>query len=190
MTLLLAGLIIFFAAHLYSAFRSRSPGQDIKERLGEKPYMGLYSLVSLVGFVLIIIGYGAMRPSSVLYTAPEWGRMLNLTLMPFVLIIFVSSQMPAGYVKKFFKHPMLVSVKLWAILHLLSNGELNSVLLFGAFLVYATIDRIAVKRRADMGAAVAVPTVKWDIIALIVGIGVYIAFVLGLHTILIGVPPV
>lgn len=190
MTLLLAGLVIFFGVHLYSAFRSRNPDQDLRKRLGEKSYMGLYSLVSLAGFVLIIMGYGAMRPAPVLYAAPEWGRLLNLALMPVALIMLISSQMPAGHIKKTLKHPMLVSVKLWAVLHLLSNGELNAVILFGAFLVYAVIDRIAVKRRGDMGSANAIPQVKWDIVAIILGLGIYMAFIMGLHTILIGVPPV
>jgi len=188
MNMLLAGLALFFIPHFYSAFRSRTPGKDIKERMGEKPYMGLYSVLSLAGFALFCIGYVKARPSDILYTPPSWGAMANIVLMLFALIFVTASQLPAGNIKKRLKHPMLVSVKIWAIGHLLANGELNSVLLFGTFLVYAVIDRIRVKRRGDVGAALAVPDTKWDIISLLVGGGLFAAIILWLHPLLFGVP--
>lgn len=188
MTYLILGLVIFFGAHLFSAFRSREPGKDLKAKLGYGPYMGLYSLVSIAGFVLICIGYGATRGAGYLYAAPDWGRYVNYALMIPALILLVASQIPAGYIKKATKHPMLVAVKLWALGHLLANGELNSVLLFGSFLAYAVIDRIMVKRRGDNGPGPdAVVKPVNDVIAISVGLIAYVAIAHYLHLILFGV---
>lgn len=189
MAIMIAGLVLFFGVHVFSTFRSRAPGQDLQERMGFGPFMAMFSVISLVGFVLIIWGYGAMRPAEVLYIAPTWGRHLNYVLMPIALIALVASQVPKGYIAKTLKHPMLVAVKLWAVGHLLANGELNGVILFGVFLIYAVVDRIAVKRRGDIGAgAVASPSVAGDIISVVVGLGAFIAFLFWLHPILFGVP--
>ena len=150
--------------------------------------MGLYSLVSLAGFVLICWGFGASRDAGILYVAPGWGRHVNLALMLPALILLVASQMPTGAIKKAVKHPMLIAVKLWAFGHLLANGEINSVILFGSFLAYAVIDRIVVKKRGDNGpgpdAKIAVAS---DIGAVVVGLGLYMAILLWLHPILFGV---
>ena len=188
MTLFIAGLVIFFGTHLFSAIRSREPGKDLKQKLGYGPYMGLYSLVSIAGFVLICMGFGATRGAGMVYIAPDWGRHVNYALMVPALILLVASQMPAGHIKKLAKHPMLVAVKLWALGHLLSNGELNSVILFGAFLAYAVFDRIMVKRRGDTGPGpdiVAKP--MFDVIAVVVGLVAYVAIAHYLHPILFGV---
>lgn len=191
MMYLILGLVIFFGAHLFSAFRSREAGRDLKARLGYGPYMGLYSLVSIIGFVLICIGYGATRGAGLVYDAPDWGRHVNMALMLPALILLVASQLPTGRIKKAMKHPMLVAVKLWAFGHLLANGELNSVILFGSFLAYAVIDRIAVKKRGDTGPPPHAPvSMASDALALVVGIGAYVAFVYWLHPILFGVPVV
>ena len=143
MTYLILGLIIFFGAPLFSTFRSRAPGRDIKAKLGYGPFMGLYSLVSIAGFVLIVWGYGAARPAPILYSPPAGLAHLNLALMLPAMILLVAAYMPTGRIKKAVKHPMLAAVKIWALGHLLANGELNSVLLFGSFLAYGVIDRIA-----------------------------------------------
>ncbi len=182
------GLVIFFGAHLFTTFRSREPGKDIKAKLGYGPYMGLYSLVSLVGFVLIFWGFGATRDAGSLYMAPSWGRHVNLALMLPALILLVASQLPTGAIKKAVKHPMLVAVKLWAFGHLLSNGEINSVILFGSFLAYAVIDRIAVKKRGDNGPGKdAAASVMSDVGAVVIGGGLYVAILIWLHPILFGV---
>ena len=188
MTYLILGLVFFFGTHVFSAVRSRAPEKDIKFRLGTWSYMGLYTLVSLAGFVLICIGYGATRGAGLLYTAPEWGRYVNFALMIPALILLVASQVPTGYIKKAAKHPMLLAVKLWAFGHLLSNGELNSVILFGSFLAYGIFDRIMVKRRGDLGPGpdvVARPLN--DVIAVVVGLVAYVAIAHYLHPILFGV---
>ncbi|MEQ3649980.1 NnrU family protein [Hyphomonas sp.] len=189
MPYLIAGLVLFFGAHLFSAFRSRAPGKDLRQRMGYGPYMGLYSLVAVAGFGLIIYGYDAARWMGSLYFAPSWGRHLNMTLMLPAMIILVAAYLPAGRIKKTLKHPMLVAVKLWALGHLLANGEWNSVILFTSFLAYAIIDRIAVKKRGDNGPPADVaPSNLGDIGALVIGIGVYLAFFFHLHEFLIGVP--
>lgn len=182
------GLVIFFGAHLFTTFRSREPGKDVKAKLGYGPYMGLYSLVSIAGFVLICWGFGATRDAGSLYMAPSWGRHVNLALMLPSLILLVASQLPTGAIKKAVKHPMLVAVKLWAFGHLLANGELNSVILFGSFLAYAVIDRIAVKKRGDNGPARdAAASVMSDVGAVVIGGGLYVAILIWLHPILFGV---
>lgn len=194
MTMLIAGLVLFFGTHLFSAFRSRRSGRDLRKTLGYPLYMGLYSLVALIGFVLLVKGYGAMRPAEVLYTPPTWGRHLNYVLVPLALIALVAAYLPPGHIKRVLKHPMLVAVKLWAFGHLLANGDMASVILFGSFLAYAVIDRIAVKRRGEIGPPANVkPSLTADMIALVVGLGLSAAIILWLHPILFGVyvwPPI
>ena len=188
MTLFLIGLLVFFGLHVYSAVRPRGPGQDLRERLGYGPYMGLYSIVSIIGFVLIVYGYGATRGAGVLYVPPTWLAHINLLLTVPALILLVASQVPAGYIKKATKHPMLVAVKLWALGHLLANGELNSVILFGSFLAYAVFDRIMVKRRGDTGPGPDVTLNPFmDGVSVVVGLGVWAAIAFWLHPILFGV---
>lgn len=188
MIILITGLAVFFGLHLYSAVRSREPGKDIKERLGYGPYMGLYSLVSIASFVLIVYGFGAARGAGVIYTPPTWLGHVNLVLTIPALILLVASQVPAGHIKKATKHPMLLAVKLWALGHLLANGELNSVLLFGSFLAFAVFDRIMVKRRGDNGPGPdAALNPMMDVISIVVGLGVWAALALWLHPVLFGV---
>ncbi len=189
MTYLILGIIIFFGAHLFSAFRSRAPGQDLKARLGHGPYMGLYSLVSVVGLGLMVWGFGAARPAPVLYTPPAGLAHLNLALMLPAMILLAAAYLPTGRIKKAAKHPMLAAVKLWAFGHLLANGELNSVLLFGSFLAYGVIDRIALKKRGDIGPGPDAPvSAIGDIGAVVIGAGAYAAILFWLHPIITGMP--
>ena len=188
MTIFITGLAIFFGLHFFSAIRSRDPGKDLKVKLGYGPFMGLYSVISLIGFVLIIYGFGAARGAGVLYTPPAYLAHINLALTIPALILLVASQVPAGRIKKVTKHPMLLAIKFWAFGHLLANGELNSVLLFGSFLVYAVFDRIMVKRRGDNGPGPdATLNPMMDVVSVIVGIGAWAAIAMWLHPILFGV---
>jgi uncharacterized membrane protein len=188
-TALIGGLVIFFTAHFYSAFRPRGPG-DIQTKMGRGPYMGLYSIVSLVGFGLLVWGYGNLKPWMPIWTPPVWTRHIAMALMLPALIILVSAYAPTGFIKRAVKHPMLLAVKIWALAHLTANGDLASIILFGSFLVYGVVDRIAVKRRGDVGAANANPNVLGDMIALAVGGAAYGALAFYLHPILFGVPVV
>ena len=191
MIFLVLGLVIFFGTHLFSAYRSREPGKDIRAKMGQGPYMGLYSLLSIAGFALIVWGYGAARPAPVLYVPPVWTAHINMGLMLFAMVFLAAAYMPTGYIKKAVKHPMLLAVKIWATGHLLANGELNSVLLFGSFLAYGVLDRIAVKKRGDNGPG---PDVKANVLgdvgAVVVGLGAYAAIAHWLHPILFGVAAV
>lgn len=188
MTLLIAGLVLFLGTHLFSALRSRAPGADLRKRLGEPLYMGLYSIVALAGIVMVWIGYGDARPAAVLYNPPIWGRHLNYILMPIALIMLVSAYMPTGVIKKTLKHPMLAAVKLWALGHLLANGDLASVLLFGSFLAYGVIARIAAKRRGDNGPGPgATVSIAGDTGSVMIGLGVSAALIFWLHPVLFGV---
>ncbi|MDP3458601.1 MAG: NnrU family protein [Hyphomonas sp.] len=188
MTYLVLGLVIFFGTHLFSAYRSREPGKDLRKKMGEGPYMGLYSLVSIAGFALIVWGFGAARPAQILYTPPAYLAHINLLLMAIAMILLAAAYLPTGRIKKAVRHPMLAAVKVWAFGHLLANGELNSVVLFGSFLAYAVLDRIAVKKRGDNGPGPdAAVNGMGDVGAVVVGLGAYAAILLWLHPVLFGV---
>lgn len=191
MLILILGLVLFLGIHSVRIF---APGlrEALVERRGEGAWKGIYSLIALVGLVLIVWGYGIARQDPVVFwVAPLWMSHVTATLMFFSIIFLVVSQFPAGRIKAAVKHPMLLSIKIWAPAHLLVNGDLASLLLFGGFLAWAVFDRIAVKKRVRAGQAVepVAGPVKWDIIAVAAGIVLYAAFVLFLHEWLIGVPP-
>ena len=162
-------------------------------RLGEGTYKGLYSAVALVGIVLISIGYGQYRAAGYIpvWTPPVWTQHLNLLLMVIAFILLAAAYLP-GHIKARTKHPMLAAVKIWAFGHLLANGDLGSILLFGSFLAWAVLARISAKRRdpvRDHAGPVAAPA-GWrnDAIAVAVGLGAYVLFAFYLHPVLIGVP--
>jgi uncharacterized membrane protein len=162
-------------------------------RLGLMPWKAVYSAVSLAGLVMIVVGYGIARQNPVvLYAPPVWTRHLALLLMVPVFPLLIATYLP-GRIQRAARHPMLVAVKLWALSHLVANGTLADVLLFGSFLAWAVADRIAVKRRGvpwkRMVPDVA-PSPGNDIIALVAGLGLYVAFLYGLHRVLIGVSPI
>lgn len=187
MTYLLAGVAIFMATHVFAASRPRGAG-DLKERMGYGPYMGLFSLASLMGLALIIYGFGEARPSPILYSPPVWAKHINLLLMMLAMILLAAAYLPTGRIKKAVKHPMVLSVKVWALGHLLANGELNSVFLFGSFLVYGVVSRIAAKKRGDVGAgAAASVSLAGDALAILIGLAAYAAIAFYLHPILFGV---
>lgn len=183
---LVVGLALFFGTHFFSAFRSRQPG-NIVERMGYGPYMGIYSLVSLAGLVLIVIGYANLRNLIPVWDPPLWTRHIPLTLMLPSTILLVAAYAPTGYLKAFIKHPMLASVKIWAFAHLCANGDLASILLFGAFLAFGVVDRIVVKRRGDPMQD-KTPSPLGDTIAVVGGVAAYGAIAFWAHPALIGVP--
>ena len=188
---LIAGLVLFLGAHavpmLAGDWRER-----VIARVGENPWKLVYSVVSLVGFVLIVLGYAAARQSPdlvVLYTPPLWLRHLTLLLMVPVFVLLLAAYLP-GRIQRATKHPMLLAVKIWAFAHLLANGTLPDVLLFGSFLTWAVADRISLKRRVQDPVPGAPPG-RWnDWIALGGGLLVYILFLLWLHQWLSGKSPI
>jgi uncharacterized membrane protein len=156
--------------------------------MGEWTWKGLYALVSLAGFVLIVWGYGLARQDPVvLYTPPAWLHPVAMVLLIPVFPLLLAAYLP-GRIQAAARHPMLAATKLWAVAHLLANGMLADVLLFGAFLVWAVLDRISMKHRTQR-AIPALPRARAnDVIAVIGGLALYAAFVLWLHGALIGAP--
>ncbi len=188
MTLLILGLILFFGIHSIS-IAARATRDGLLQRLGEGPWKGLYSLVALVGLVLIVLGYAAARQQPVLlYQPPTWMRHLSLLLLVPVFPLLIAPYLQ-GHIKRVTKHPMLLATKLWATAHLLANGNLADVLLFGAFLLWAVADRISLKRRGAV-TTVASPKVAHDAIALGVGLALYGWFLVQGHQWLMGVAPI
>lgn len=183
MAIFLLGLIVFFGTHFFTALMRPQRGALIA-KLGEKPFKGLYALVSLAGFVLIILGW-PNADASPLYTPPYFLRHVTFALMAISVILLVAAYAPAGRIAAAVKHPMLAGVKVWAFAHLLSNGEVRSVLLFGAFLAYAVIDRIAVKKRNAPTPAAG--PVRNDIIVIVVGLVAYGVIAHFLHRYIAGV---
>jgi uncharacterized membrane protein len=188
MTLLVVGLIIFLGTHSISIIAPAWRDQ-MAAKLGNG-WRIIYSILSIVGFVLIIKGYAAARlEPTVLYTSPLWLHHITALLMVMVFPLLLATYLP-GRIKMLFKHPMLNAVKFWAFAHLLSNGTLNDVVLFGCFLLWAIADRISVNRRPARPLNT-LPASKYnDAIAIIVGLALYVLFVHGLHYKLIGVVPV
>jgi uncharacterized membrane protein len=186
-TAFFAGLFLFFGTHLFTTFRPRGE-RDIALRMGKGPYMGLYSLVTVAGFVAMVWGYAYIKPGWIqLGIPPEWTRHVTMALMLPAMILIVTAYMrPVGFIKKAVKHPMLAAVKLWAFGHLLVNWDLSSVILFGSFLAFGVIDRSAVKRRGDVGAAAAKANVLGDLLSIAVGIALYLLLVYQLHGDLFG----
>ena len=186
MILLVLGLIVFLGVHSLSIVARPWRDHIIAQR-GERSFKGLYSLASLVGFFLLIYGYGLARQQPVvLYTPPAGLRHLSLVVMLPVFPLLFAAYLP-GRLQRAAKHPMLAAVKFWALAHLLANGTLADVLLFGSFLIWAVADRIAVKRRPAK--VYAQGSARNDVIAVAGGLAVYALFVLWAHARLFGVSP-
>ncbi|MCD7059756.1 NnrU family protein [Pelagibacterium xiamenense] len=186
MWVLILGLVLFLGAHSVRIVAPAWRDAQIAERPGA--FKGIYTLVSLVGLVLIIWGFGLARPETAfVFTPPDWGVHAASLLVILGFIGIAAAYLPAGRIKAWLKHPMVVGVALWALGHLLANGDLASLLLFGAFLLWAVVDRIAAGRRPDP-----VPQagpVTNDLLAIVVGAAVGLVFALWLHAPLIGVAP-
>nr|WP_316655325.1 NnrU family protein [uncultured Gellertiella sp.] len=190
MLLLIIGLIAFLGFHL---IRVVAPGfrDGMIARLGKPAWMGLYSLLSLLTLALLVYGFGQARLASgaPLYVAPAWMVHVTVTLMLVALVLLVASVLPAGHIATKTRHPMITAVKVWALAHLLVNGEAYAILTFVSFLAWAVVLRIAVKRRGRAGEVVERPFVSgiWDLAAIVIGLGLAIALIRGLHLWLIGV---
>ena len=188
MSLLILGLIIFFGTHSVSLVNRGWRDQRLM-RLGEPAWKGLYSLVSLLGFGLICYGYGAARLAPlILYTPPLWLRHVAFALMLPVFPLMLAVYLP-GRLKVTARHPLLLATKLWASAHLLANGALADVLLFGSFLLWAVADRIAVRGRGESPLRLGPNAMRNDALAIGLGLLVYGIFIGWLHRLLIGVSP-
>lgn len=187
MTQFLLGLVLFFGIHSISIY-----ALGLRDRLAAKSelgWKGFYALVSLIGVVLIVRGYGEVSETpTILYSPPEFLRYIAALIMLPAFTCFIAPYFP-GRIKTALKHPQLVAVKLWSVAHLLVNGELGDVLLFGTFLVWAVVDRISMKRRVQRPLPGAPESRLNDVIVVVGGLVIYVVFIFWLHASLIGVSP-
>lgn len=190
MTLLLLGLVLFLGVHSTRIVAEGWRTATIA-RIGEKPWKAIYSLLSIAGFVLLVIGYGAARQSPVvLFAPPVWTRHLAALLTIPAFVLLVAAYVPGNAIKRAIGHPMMAGVKIWALAHLLANGTLADVLLFGTFLAWAVLGFIAARRR-DRAAGTTYPAGPGSrtAITVVVGLVAWAVFAFALHRPLIGVAP-
>ena len=184
---LVLGIVLFFGIH--SASIVALPTRDRAAARSENIWKAFYSLVSLVGIVLMVRGYAELRSDpTVLYVAPVWMRHVAALLLLPVFVFFIAPYFP-GKIKTALKHPQLVAVKLWAVAHLLVNGTVADVLLFGSFLAWAVVDRISLKNRAQRPLPGAPASAANDVILVILGLVIYAVFTAWAHEWLFGVRP-
>ena len=190
LSIMIAGLVLFLGIHTLTTMRDTRA--RVIARLGEGGYKILYAVVSVAGLALIAWGFSLYRQFEWInvWYPPVWMRHIALALMLPAVILVVASYI-RGQIFTTLKHPMLAGVKLWAVLHLMANGDLGSIILFGSVLAWAVFDRISLKRRTDAGAPpIPVGGVTNDLIAVGVGVVVYLALMFVFHPLVIGVPVV
>jgi uncharacterized membrane protein len=185
--ILIVGLVVLLGAHIFVTFRDARAAA--MARLGQNGYRALFALVSIAGLVLIVWGYGQYRAHELIqvWSPPVFMRHITVGLMLFAVIFFTAAFIPS-HIKAKLKHPMLASVKTWALAHLLSNGDLGSILLFGAFLAWGVYARIAAKRRGDVGTTTSPAGWTNDILVVVIGIVIYLALGYAFHPMVIGAP--
>jgi uncharacterized membrane protein len=190
LAVMILGLALFLGIHTLPAQRELR-GRVIAA-MGEGGYKLVYALISLLGIALISWGFAHYRTAGMIdvWNPPKALKHITLALMLPAVILVVAAFL-RGHIYTSLKHPMLAGVKLWAAAHLLANGDLGSIILFGSFLGWAVFDRISLKRRADAGGP-PIPVGGWgnDVIAVAVGIVVYLALAFAFHPVVIGVPVV
>jgi uncharacterized membrane protein len=188
LAIMIFGLAVFTGAHAFVTRRDQRAA--LIGRIGEGPYKGVFSLLSIVGVLLIAWGFARYRATGWIdvWYPPLWTRHIVVALMWVASVCLVAAYSP-GKIKATLKHPMLVGVKIWAAAHLIANGDLGSIILFGTILGWAVFDRISLKHRSDPGGP-GVPVGGWgnDVIAVIVGTLVYLALGFWFHPLVIGVP--
>ena len=190
MIVLILGLIVFLGVHSVRIV-AEERRQAMMARVGEGPWKAIYSLASLVGLVLIVRGYGLSRLDPVvLWEPPVWTRHIAILLNLVAFILFAVFLLPAGRLKARLGHPMILAVKVWAIAHLIANGTLADLVLFGSFLGWAVFDFRASRMRDKATGVVPIAGVlRNDILAVALGAVVWAAFLWRVHAWLIGVGP-
>jgi uncharacterized membrane protein len=190
LAVMILGLVLFFGVHTLTTKREQRA--RLIAQWSEGAYKIAYALVALAGLVLIVWGFAHYRAAGQidLWYPPKWLKHVTVALMLPAVILVVAAYI-RGRIYTVIKHPMLSGIKLWAAAHLLANGDLGGIILFGSFLGWAVFDRISLKRRTDAGAPpipVGAPTN--DLIAIAVGIVAYLALAFAFHPVVIGVPVV
>lgn len=191
MSLLILGLVVFLGVHSVRIVADGWRSAQIARR-GLNAWKGLYSLASLAGFALIVWGYGLARTQPLLLWAPpRWAPHLSSLLMLFAFVLLVAAYVPRNGIKSWVHHPMLLGVMLWAIAHLLANGTLADLLLFGSFLLWAVLDFVAARSRDHAAGDPQVPgTLAGSLVALGVGVAAWALFAFWAHAWLFGVKPI
>jgi uncharacterized membrane protein len=189
MTILILGLVLFLGLHL---IRTVAPGvrTSMVARIGLNGWKVMHATFAVVSMIIVIYGY-AVAPVINIWFPPMGMNHLTILLMLFATICLIAGLLPAGRIKVLTKHPMVLAIKIWALAHLLSNGDLRSIILFAAFLAWGVILRISMKRRLRAGEITLRPFVssKYDLYAVVLGIAVWAAVTFKLHELLIGVSP-
>jgi len=188
LAVMVVGLAVLLGAHVFVTRREARAA--LIGRIGEWPYKGLFSLVSILGLALIVWGFSEYRAAGPLiaWSPPSWTRHITVALMWPAAICVTAAYIP-GDIKRVLKHPMLVGIKLWAAAHLIANGDLAAIILFGSVLAWAVYDRITLKRRNDAGAPpIPIGGRRNDVIAVVVGTILYLALGFVFHPLVIGVP--
>ena len=184
MTILISGLVIFFAIHAIPLFPSFKT--SLQSRLGAMRFKGIFSLIALAGFGLILLGMSRaeFRP---VFTPPTWSPLIANLAMPVAFCLLVAAYVPNNF-RRVIRHPMLSGVFIWALAHLIANGDLASILLFGLFGLYAIVDIISVNRRSPAETTARQPLLK-DVLVLVIGFAAFWV-VRYFHAALFGVPAV
>ncbi len=184
---LLVGLVLFLGIHSVAIV-----ALPLRDKIAAKSDMGwkaMYAIASLIGIVLMVRGYAELRLTpTVLYVPPIGLRHVAAILMLPAFAFFIAPYFP-GRIKTALKHPQLIAVKVWALAHLLVNGNLADVLLFGSFLIWAVVDRVSMKKRVARPLPGAPESKANDVIVVVVGLLLYVAFVMWGHEALIGINP-
>jgi uncharacterized membrane protein len=187
MSVLIIGLVLFLGIHIFTTLRETRA--TVIGRIGEGPYKGLYSLVAAVGLIMIVWGFSRYRDGGYIQVwNPPFAifHPIALVLLWIAIVALAATYSPPSRIRSILRHPMLVAVKAWALSHLLVNGDLGSMLLFGGLLAWAVYDRIAVKRRGDAGAPRVESFGRNDAIVIVIGTVAYFA-ILWMHEGVIGV---
>mgnify|MGYP000465515800 FL=1 len=197
MTQLILGLILFLGAHSVRIWADGWRNQTI-EAYGEKAFKGVYALVSILGFYLLVVGYGEARLQPlVLWNPPIFTKHISMLLMLLSSILLIAAYIPRNHFKMRLKHPMVLSVKVWALSHLLANGNLADLVLFGSFLIWAVLnfrsararDRAQVQNSDANEEAPLKPNLLATLIALFGGMGLWAVITFVLHAKVVGVAP-
>jgi len=190
MIFLVIGLLLFLGLHSLRIVAGDWRGQTIA-RIGAGPWKGIYSILSIVGFVLLVWGYSLAQPQSLLLWIPPVGlrHFASLLTLP-AFVLLVAAYVPHNGIKAKVHHPMVLAVKVWALAHLLANGSVADVVLFGSFLVWAIFDfRAARLRDRDAGTTYAAGTAAATAATVVIGVATWLGFALWGHAALIGVHP-
>ena len=197
MTWLILGLILFLGAHSVRIWADGWRNQTI-EAYGEKAFKGVYALVSIFGFYLLVVGYGEARLQPlVLWNPPIFTKHISMLLMLLSSILLIAAYIPRNHFKMRLGHPMVLSVKVWALSHLLANGNLADLVLFGSFLIWAVLnfrsararDRAQVQNSDANEEAPLKPNLLATLIALFGGMGLWAVITFVLHAKVVGVAP-